>query len=304
MGIHVSVIICTHNPRTDYLDRVLNALRDQTLRDDKWELLLVDNASQPPLEARFDLRWHPNSRHIREEELGLTPARLRGTSESCGSLLVFVDDDNVLAPDYLANALDISISKPHIGAFGSSIVAEFEQQPSPEVRKYVSYLAVEEVTQDVWSNLLQFSKAVPLGAGLCVRRIVAHEYSRRANVGTKERLLGRVGDNLGGHEDTDLAFVAIDIGMGMGRFHRLQLTHLIPSWRLTEEYIIRIAAGGARTMTILMFLRNMTIPKPVPKWLDLARFVLYFIRASKFDRRIFVATHRAQRRVRLELGIP
>jgi hypothetical protein len=217
---------------------------------------------------------------------------------------VFVDDDNVLAPDYLANALDISIRKPHIGAFGSSIVAEFEQQPSPEVSKYVSYLAVEEVTQDVWSNLLQFSKAVPLGAGLCVRRIVAHEYSRRANVGTKERLLGRVGNNLGGHEDTDLAFAAIDIGMGMGRFHRLQLTHLIPSWRLTEEYIIRIAAGGARTMTILMFLRNMTIPKPVPKWLDLARFVLYFIRASKFDRRIFVATHRAQRQVRLELGIP
>src|ERR1700722_2249773 len=97
----VSVIICSHNPRENYLRRVLDALRAQTLPAQEWELLLVDNASTEPLAGRFDLSWHPNARHVREEKTGLTPARLRGIAEANGELLVFVDDDNVLRSDYL-----------------------------------------------------------------------------------------------------------------------------------------------------------------------------------------------------------
>jgi len=39
--IPVSVIICTHNPRPDYLQRVLDALKAQTLPKENWELLLM-----------------------------------------------------------------------------------------------------------------------------------------------------------------------------------------------------------------------------------------------------------------------
>jgi glycosyltransferase involved in cell wall biosynthesis len=95
----VSVILCTHNPRDDYLGRVLIGLRSQTLSFQHWEFLLIDNASNEPLADRFDLDWHPNGRHIREDELGLTQARLRGSSEAVAELLLFVDDDNVLDPD-------------------------------------------------------------------------------------------------------------------------------------------------------------------------------------------------------------
>ena len=91
----LSVIICTHNPREGILNRVLDALKAQTLPRGRWELLLVDNASKVPLDSQWDLTWHAQARHIREEELGLTPARLRGIRESQGKLLVFVDDDNV-----------------------------------------------------------------------------------------------------------------------------------------------------------------------------------------------------------------
>ena len=45
----VSVVIPTHNPRMDYLRRVLEALRQQTLPCEQWELLFVDNNSQPEL---------------------------------------------------------------------------------------------------------------------------------------------------------------------------------------------------------------------------------------------------------------
>ncbi len=45
----VSVVIPTHNPREDYLARVLDALRAQTLDQSAWELVVVDNNSKPAL---------------------------------------------------------------------------------------------------------------------------------------------------------------------------------------------------------------------------------------------------------------
>src|SRR5438045_2489860 len=101
----ISVIICTHNTRSDYFNRCLSVLETQTLPREKWELLLVDNASSPNRAPRPDLAWHPRARLVVEKQPGLTPARLRGIRESKGGLLIFVDDDNVLDPDFLETAL-------------------------------------------------------------------------------------------------------------------------------------------------------------------------------------------------------
>ena len=65
----LSVIICTHNPRLDYLRRVLAALQNQTLSSGEWELVMVDNASHTPLSGTIDLSWHPQGRVVREENL-------------------------------------------------------------------------------------------------------------------------------------------------------------------------------------------------------------------------------------------
>src|SRR6266576_3926621 len=100
--LDASVVICTHNPRSDYFIRVLDGLRNQTISRDKWELLIIDNASQVPLVSSWDISWHPMARHISESELGLTPARRRGIQEASADLIVFVDDDNVLDETYLA----------------------------------------------------------------------------------------------------------------------------------------------------------------------------------------------------------
>jgi hypothetical protein len=55
----LSVIICTHNPRPDYLARTLDALRLQTTGMAEWELLLIDNGSHPAVAALTSLTWHP-----------------------------------------------------------------------------------------------------------------------------------------------------------------------------------------------------------------------------------------------------
>jgi len=142
--LQASVIICTHNPRPHYLRRVLGALRAQTLPLDQWELLLIDNASERPLTATdWGLSWHPRARHVREEDLGLAPARLRGIREAAAEMLVFVDDDNLLAPDYLEQALRIKREWPMLGVWGSGVtIPEFEAQPADEWRDYHSFQKV------------------------------------------------------------------------------------------------------------------------------------------------------------------
>ena len=133
--LDASVIICTHNPRSDYFARVLEGLRNQTLPLHKWELLIVDNASRLPLASSWDISWHPIARHILESELGLSYARRRGIQEASADLIIFVDDDNVLDEKYLAEAIKIKQEWPSLGAWGSgSIRGDFEVEPPESLR--------------------------------------------------------------------------------------------------------------------------------------------------------------------------
>lgn len=295
-----SVVICTHNPRADYLDRVLAALKDQTLPFHQWELLLIDNASTEPLANILDLTWHPNARCIVEEELGLTPARLRGIDESRGALIIFVDDDNVLAADYLKHAVQIATDYPHIGAFGGSVKGEFETAPAPWLSPYLSRLAVREIERDSWSNMLSgWNDSIPFGAGLCVRRSVAQDYRNKSLGDSKRRALGRVGTGTGSAEDTDLAYCAIDLGMGIGTFCRLKLIHLIPAKRLNVDYIARLSAGIWASDPVLKSLRGSKAPVSRRDRLAGVRFWVKFCAklatSSEIDRKIAIAAHRGRR---------
>ena len=161
----VSVILCTHNPRADYLSATLESLQLQSLVRASWELLVIDNASESWLAPRLDLGWHPQARVIREETIGLVHARRRGITESRGHLLVFVDDDNVLAPRYLQSAIALSQMHPEIGAFGGQIVPRFEATPPAWTEKYWPMLAIRSFESDRWSNVHDDFAALPCGAG-------------------------------------------------------------------------------------------------------------------------------------------
>ena len=51
----ITVIICSHNPNIEFLNRAIDALKIQTLPKNDWELLLVDNASKNPLREIYNL---------------------------------------------------------------------------------------------------------------------------------------------------------------------------------------------------------------------------------------------------------
>jgi glycosyltransferase involved in cell wall biosynthesis len=273
MVIQISVVICTHDPRLDYLNRVLQSLNSQTLTKHFWELLLVDNLSETILSTEIDLSWHPHSRHIREDELGLTPARLRGIKEAKAETIIFVDDDNILDLDYLEVSLRISKDYPFIGAWGGQIRPEFEIEPPEWTKPYWGMLAIREFDRDSWSNLLHQHKTTPCGAGLCVREFVAKKYVELVYKQPQKVKLDRKGKQLTSCGDSDLAFTACDLGLGTGQFTALKMTHLIPAFRLQLDYLERLTEGFSYSQTILNWIRG-ELPQKVSWWRNL--YMYYF----------------------------
>jgi glycosyltransferase involved in cell wall biosynthesis len=237
----LSVILCTHNPRPEYFRRVLDALRAQTTPLERWEFLIIDNASDEQISDIWDFSWHPHARHVRENELGLTAARLRGIEESSGELLIFVDDDNLLAADFLEQAQEISVRYPYLGVFGAGILEpEFEVQPPPELLPYLHLLALRTVSSPLWSNNAQDPTCIPWGAGLCVARRVATSYRQLVQRLAANEVLDRRGQRLFCGGDDVFSWASVGAGEGFGLFPELRITHLILAGRLDKRYFVRL----------------------------------------------------------------
>ncbi len=296
-----SIIICAHDPKPEHLARTLEGLKRQTLPLTEWELLLVDNRSREPLAASTDLSWHPSARHVREEELGKVPAFLRGIRESRGAMLVMVDDDNVLDPDYLSVADRFRREKPWLGAFSGQCVGEFETPPPDWTRPYHANLAVREFQGDRWSNLPWLNETMPNGAGMCIRREVAEYYLKLHDDGKRRFQIDRVGKALLGGGDNDLAASATDLGLAIGLFEALKLKHLIPAERLTEEYLLRIVEGTSQSGVILLSYRGILRPPASAGRLALDFVKLFFMEPR--HRRFFLANRRGEKQGRRDLAL-
>src|SRR6201987_1452919 len=285
MQASVSVILCTHNPRSDYLSRVLAALRGQTLPAEQWEFLLVDNASKQPLAEAVDISWHSRGRHIREEELGLTAARLRGIQEASGELLVFVDDDNVLAPDFLDRAKAISACRPDLGVFGAGILEpEFEVQPAVELHPRLGLLALRHEPSALWSHNTRDTHCRPWGAGLCVTRRVANFYRQLVMDLSITPVLDRRGKRLFCGGDDIFSRVAAEFGLRFGVFPELRITHLISAGRLNQHYLIRLIHDHALSHGVLDYMFD-GIEAVRTDLVRYARLILHAVKNGPFSMR-------------------
>ncbi|MFC7338083.1 glycosyltransferase [Haloferula chungangensis] len=243
--IKISVIICTHNPRRDYLNRTLESLRNQSLSKAEWELLVIDNQSKVPVKNILSADKGDNIRVVVETNLGLTPARNRGIEESRGDLLIFIDDDNVVDPNYLSRAMAIMEDMPVLGCIGAGVLEpEFEEEPADSVRPYLRMLALRTVKETQWSNIPTDS-IIPWGAGLVVRRNVAEKCRDKVKADSLLSILDRKGSALNSGGDNEFTWTACEMGYGKGLFLDLKIVHLIDRKRLQKPYLIKIAEGHA-----------------------------------------------------------
>ncbi len=243
----ISVIIPTHAPHSGRLARTLSGLQTQTLPTPRWDLVVVDNRSPEPVS--LDLAWHPTARVVREERLGLTHARLAGGAAAKAPLLVFVDDDNVTDPDYLAAALALFADHPHLGAAGGKSVPEWEVPPAPWVTEFAGTLALRDLGNEpclATPDAQGYPACAPLGAGMVLRRSAWQAYADGLAADPTVPL-DRTGTELTSGGDNDIVLRILRAGWAVGYFPQLRLTHLIPAGRLTWQYLARLNHGIARS---------------------------------------------------------
>ena len=270
--MRVSVVIPTHNPHADRFTRALAGLRAQTLPRAAWELIVVDNRSDVPITvAALDPVENPNASLVREEMLGLTWARIRGFREARGEAIVLVDDDNVLAPDFLEKAVRLLVANPGLGAVGGRSLPEWEEPPAPWVAAFPSLLALrdmgaESITAEPPPS--QFPDCAPLGAGFVVRREPALAWVSQVEADPLRQALDRTGQSLISGGDNDLALTVMEQGWGVGYFPSLSLTHLIPASRMKLTYLACLQRATARS-----FLRVLALHRLSP-WPALAPWTL------------------------------
>jgi len=163
-----------------------------------------------------------------------------------------VDDDNLLEPNYLAEAVRILRERPRLGAIGGKCVPEFEVEPEPWMREFLPLLALRDhgekeiVSGEVRSadgRRAYPDRAAPIGAGMVVRREAARAWLEERETGLPDRK----GAELSSAGDNDLVFQILRGGWEVGYFPGLKVTHLIPRERLTEKYLARANRGIQRS---------------------------------------------------------
>jgi glycosyltransferase involved in cell wall biosynthesis len=124
-AVEVSVIVPTRN-RSDKLHRVVSALQAQSLPRDSFQIIVVDDGSDPPVSLETATSTHL----IRVEPSERSAARNRGATAASGTVVAFVDDDMIFDPSFLAAHLAAQREWPGALVVGAvSLPATTQDQP-------------------------------------------------------------------------------------------------------------------------------------------------------------------------------
>ena len=247
----VSLIICCHNS-AKLLPTALANIRNQRVSGDlEWEVLVVDNASTDDTAQVAYSCWSgdvPASlRVIQEPNLGLCHARERGFTEAKFEAVSFIDDDNLICPDWVAVVSEAMAMNPAVGAIGS-VNRAISDVPLPQwFRRYCEFYAC-------WAS--SELSAVPTmlnGAGMTIRKSVWEELR---NNGFESRLTDRVGTRLSSCGDLELGLAIKLAGWKILIEPRLQLDHYLSAERLRWNYLRRLMRGIGESNVLLDFYFN------------------------------------------------
>jgi len=123
----VSITMVSRN-RAHCIGDAIRSVQAQHFAD--WELIVIDDGSTDGTRdtvARF--AGDPRIRYIWQPPLGMAKARNHGLRLARGALIAYLDDDNLLYPDFLVAAVDTFSRKPDVDGLYGALVAEAGAPP-------------------------------------------------------------------------------------------------------------------------------------------------------------------------------
>ncbi len=109
----LSVVIATYQ-RPDSVAALLRQLAAQTLPASEYEVVVVDDGSSTPVAPLLESETHPfRLLALTQQNAGPAAARHRGIQAASGSVIVIIDDDMRVLPDFLSQHLLAHEGRPH-----------------------------------------------------------------------------------------------------------------------------------------------------------------------------------------------
>jgi len=248
----LSVCVCTHD-RPGYLAGCLEALRDQTVSPELFEVLVVDSASSagPAADAAHLTAAVPNGRLLRIEQPGLSIARNAGARAARSEYICYIDDDALAEPDLVAAALiAFSSTHPAPALIGGRAVPVWEAPLPPWWP--ASLRGVLSIVETEGSGEYR-SAALPPGLEPCGAIVMVHVPTLLA-AGGFDPASGRVGSLLLSDEEVQLAWRLQAAGHS-ARYdsrlmvrHKIQASRLSPGWLLNRLYWQGVSAVRTRRL--------------------------------------------------------
>ncbi|PID91730.1 MAG: hypothetical protein CSA96_06535 [Bacteroidetes bacterium] len=250
----VSVIICCYNSE-QRIGKVLSHLSLQEETDGfDWEIIVVDNASSDRTAEVARQNWQRAEvafQIVHEPEPGLSNARKRGLASAAYDIIVFVDDDNLLAAQYIARAYQIMRQHPEVGLAGG-LGKAVSTIPLPAwFREYESAYAVGEQSHE--AGYLPSERTYLHGAGVVMRK---DAWDRILDRGFHFMLSGRKGKSLSSGEDSEISYAFRLAGYRLWYDPKLCFDHLLGESRLQWPYLLKLARAFGHSFVALELYRK------------------------------------------------
>lgn len=258
MESQFAIAVCTYNPDLRLLARLLNALLPIIKSNkEKVDVIIVDNNSSPPLNSYSEIQDFlceaPNSQCITETKQGLTAARCAAIKATLAPIVVFFDDDNEPAPDYLEILSQYFEKYPNVGIWGPGhIEVEYMDSVDPWFLDNKQKFQQRKQPFAYVCEPASWGQYYPNGTGFAVRREIFNKYLE----GVKNKRLqvtGRKGNQLSSGEDVQIVWEGIKLGFAAGMIPSLRCNHLIPASKANFSYLARLHFGTSSAYMPALF---------------------------------------------------
>jgi len=249
-----SVIIPTYR-RPAFLPDALDSVRTQDFPATDYEIIIVDNAPEPTpeLEILCDPSAEPPVRYVNESCNGLHNARHAGARAANGEILVYLDDDVLCPPGWLA-AMVAPYTDARVAMVAGKVVLRYEVEPPAWLEQFRGLLSSLD-----WGNVARavLPYGSPVGCNMSVRKSVLFEVGGFNPDGFGDRNLL----HLRGDGECGLARKVHDADRTIWYAPDAWLEHRVPQQRMTQEYIEwRSAIGGIEDAYADLRYHQRTVP--------------------------------------------
>ncbi|NQV03759.1 MAG: glycosyltransferase family 2 protein, partial [Bacteroidia bacterium] len=239
----VSLIICSYNGSAR-ISQALEYIQQQVVPNGiPWEVILVDNASQDNTADVASRSWKLDIpfKIVSEPQPGLMFARNRGVSEAAFEFISFIDDDNLVSPDWVNTVYHTFTGNAEISMCGGQNRGMFEVTPPAWISGILNTFAVgkqADNTRDI-TDIQEYL----WGAGLSLRKSA---YNQIYQTGFTPLLKDRSGTGLGAGGDQELCLAFRLCGFRLWYIDTLEMEHVIPEKRFEWNYVINMFKGFGR----------------------------------------------------------